>query len=217
MSKKLEDKQRRRQLQEQRDKERRKEARRRNMLTWGVVVVVAALVVGLIYLERQKESGPVGVAAEEAGCTAIQPVEEMPSASHVDEGTDVQYSTSPPTSGDHYAQPAQAGFFPPSTAEEESEERFVHNLEHGQIVIWYRPDAPSSVIDGIETYIDNTKTPIGVLGVPYPTLDDSTSLVLTAWGAHQSCADVSSEVINEFRSRFQGRGPEQVGIPTFTS
>ena len=46
-------------------------------------------------------------------------------------------------------------------------ERIVHNLEHGQIVIWYSPDAPTNVIDDIEGYFDNTDGAIALLVEPY--------------------------------------------------
>ena len=57
----------------------------------------------------------------------------MPTRRHISEGTTVEYNTVPPTSGDHYARWAECGF-------EEFElvdERIVHNLEHGNIVISY--------------------------------------------------------------------------------
>lgn len=214
MSKKLEQKQRRR-LEEERKKEAQKRAaRNRNLITLGIAVVVGALVVYLIFSETGSSGSngaSVGVAADEAGCTDIETHDAEVSRDHVDEGTKVDYDTSPPTGGNHYGNPANAGFYDSASALQP--EQAVHNLEHGQVVLWYSPDAPADEIDQIESYVDSAG--IGMVATPYDDIRTSYEFTLTAWRADQSCAKVSSEVIDAFRSRFQGRGPEQVGIPLF--
>ncbi|MPZ68127.1 MAG: DUF3105 domain-containing protein [Actinobacteria bacterium] len=216
MSKKLEEKQRRRQIQEERDAARRRAARKRNILTWGVVLVVMALVVLLIGMEKQRESGPVGVDDAAAGCNTIETPEDE-GATHVDDGTPVTYGTSPPTSGDHWIDPAPSGFNPPSSLGEMPTERIVHNMEHGQVVIWYAPDAPSDVVDDLEGYFDNTSGAGALLVEPYEGIETPYNFTITAWGATQSCEEVSEDILDAFRERFQGKGPENVGIPTFTA
>jgi hypothetical protein len=69
-----------------------------------------------------------------------QPVDEMPHL-HVPEGTTVTYNHNPPTSGCHYNlgfghAPLAPGVYPPSTAKT-TPEYWVHNLEHGYIVVSY--------------------------------------------------------------------------------
>jgi Protein of unknown function (DUF3105) len=218
VSRKLEEKQRRRVAEEQRRKEQRKEQRRRNLFTAGIIVVVATVVVALIVNERREQSGPVGVAQGEAGCGDIETFEPA-GRTHVQDGTDVQYETSPPTSGDHYDQPAEAAFYSPESAAQIPEERFVHNLEHGQIVIWYSPSAPEEVRSDLEAYIDQQPggQSLALLAVPYDEIEEPYSFTVAAWGASQSCEAVSDEVLDAFRERFQGRGPEQVGVPPFAS
>ncbi|MGH2753082.1 MAG: DUF3105 domain-containing protein [Actinomycetota bacterium] len=211
MSKKLEEKQQRRLAEERKRREQQRAARKRNFLTISIAVLVGALVVGLIIMDRESNDASTeqaGVAAGEAGCTDVQEIDEA-GRTHVEEGTDVQYETSPPTSGDHYGTPADAGFYPTSVPEE----TLVHNLEHGQIVIWYRPDAPQATIDAIETVVEDE--PIALLAAPYQDVPTGSELSFTAWGAMQSCADFSNAILSEFRAQFQGQGPEQVGIPTF--
>jgi hypothetical protein len=210
MSRKLEEKQRRRQAEEQRKQAQRRAARRRNLFTYGIVAVVAVVVVSLIVAERTRETGPVGVGSERADCAQVQtfPIEGR---QHVSDGTDIQYQSSPPTSGNHYEVPATSGFAEPSTLGQIPEERYVHNLEHGQIVIWYSTDAPDNVIDDLEAYIDGTTQPQAMLAVPYEGLDDSFGL--TAWGASRTCEAVSEDVIDSFRARFQGKAPEPLTPP----
>ncbi len=209
MSKKLEEKQRRRQIQEERDAAKKKAARRRNLLTWGVVVVVVAIVGTLIYLESSKEEG---TQATSEGCSSVETPGEMETATHVEDGTPVEYSTSPPTSGDHYSTPADAGFY---SAEDIPVERFVHNLEHGQIVFWYRPDASESVISALRSYVESDPQEIALLARPFDGISSEFSFTVTAWGASQSCAELNEDTLAGFRERFQGNGPEQVGVPGF--
>jgi hypothetical protein len=209
VSKKLEEKQQRRLAEERRKAEQKSAARKRNLITIGLAVLVGVLVVGLIITSKPGGlSGDVGVAEEEADCGPIE-THELLGRNHVDEGTPIQYNSNPPTSGDHYQNFADPGF----SREPIQRERLVHNLEHGQIVFWYRSEAPQATIDNIEAVVDSGG--IGLLGTPYDELEASAEFTMTAWGASQSCGDVSQEVVNAFRERFQGQGPEQVGIPTF--
>ncbi len=61
-----------------------------------------------------------------------QPIE---AGTHVAVGTRVEYPTRPPTSGSHWEMP-HAGWGVKDTAQDD--ERVVHNLEHGGIVISYK-------------------------------------------------------------------------------
>jgi hypothetical protein len=212
VSKKLEEKQQRRLAEERKRQEVQRAARKRNLLTGGIALLVGALVVFLIINDSSRNNGggsaASGVAAEEAGCGEVETHEEE-GANHVEDGTDVQYSTTPPTSGDHYASPGDAGF----QSDPVPEETVVHNMEHGQVVVWYSPEAPQQTIDAIESVTEDDG--VSVLAVPYTDIPSGSELVFTAWGASQACADFSNTVFCEFRNEFQGRGPEQVGIPTF--
>jgi hypothetical protein len=127
----------------------------------------------------------------------------------VEPGTEVDYGTTPPTSGHHYPTAADYGFYTSAVAPE----TLVHNLEHGQIVFWYRPDAPAAVLDQLEGLAEQER--LATVVAPYDEVPEGYNFTMTAWGALQSCERVSQEVVDRFRSRFQGRGPEQVGVPTF--
>jgi hypothetical protein len=211
VSKKLEEKQQRRLAEERKRQEAQRAARKRNLLTFGIALLVGALVVFLIINDRNandEAAVDAGVSAADAGCGSIETPEEGP-RNHVEDGTDVQYTTSPPTSGDHYATPADPGFYSDPVVEEQ----VVHNMEHGQVVVWYRTDAPQEAIDALESVVNDE--PLGLLAVPYDNVPSGSELVFTAWGASQSCADFSNAVLDEFREKFQGRGPENVGIPTY--
>jgi hypothetical protein len=217
VSKKLQEKQRRRLEQERRQQERRRAARRRNLVTVGIGVLVALLVVVLVIRDRQQETEATeeltGISAEEAGCGEVEEP-DTEGRTHVDVGTQVEYGTTPPTSGDHWPVdgnvpvPANTGFY--TTPLEE--EQLVHNLEHSHIVIWYRPDAPAEVTDALEVIVDQER--VATVAVPYEQVPPGFNFVLTAWGASQACELVSQEVVNDFRSAYQGQGPERL-VPPF--
>jgi hypothetical protein len=212
-SKKLEAKRARRLADERKAAEQRKAARRRSLITMGLALVVGAVVVFLIISQRvgPKKSNDVGgpTSAAAAGCTAIEthPIEGR---THVPEGTHVDYKTDPPTSGNHWPPGSQAG--PGFYATPVESERLVHNLEHGQIVIWYKPDAPQDVKDKLEQVTG--QDPVALIAVPYDYSGPG-EYALTAWGVTQECGQVSQTVIDDFRKAYQGQGPEKV-TPPFT-
>jgi hypothetical protein len=218
VSKKLQEKQARRLAEEQRKKEQQRAARRRNLVTIGIAAVVAIVVVALIAVEQTGDSQATGVARGEAGCGDIEETESA-GRNHVPDGSAVRYETSPPTSGNHWEVPAETDFYPPDSLGEVPTERFVHNLEHGQIVIWYSPDAPQSVIDDIENYItaQEGSQKLAILATPYSDEPEGYNFTVTAWTESQSCEEFSPDVVDAFREQFQGKGPEQVGVPAFTA
>jgi hypothetical protein len=215
VSKKLEAKQARRAAEERRRREQRRAAIRRNLVTGGIATVVVVLVAAAVIAEKTGSGQDLtGVPADEAGCSDIQS-SEVEGANHVEDGTNVEYETSPPTSGDHYQAPANPGFYPDPV----EDERLVHNFEHGQIVIWYRPNASQETIDQIEEIVDKQQgaQSVALLAVPYEDIESPYTYVLTAWTKSQSCSQVSEAAINEFRSKFQGKTQEapRIGVPPF--
>ena len=218
MSKKLQEKQRRRLAEEKRRAEMKRAQRRRNVITTVIALVVAAGVVWLVLSDTSggpdKEVGAVnpGMTAEEAGCGEVQEAPEL-EAKHIAPGDEHEdYNTNPPTSGAHFAQPLapiDTGFY--STPVEP--EKVLHNLEHGQIVIWYNPDAPDQTIDDIETLTE--QEPLATVAVPWDDIEAPSQFVLTAWQNLQECVQVAQDVVDDFRTEFQGKGPENVGVPTF--
>ena len=150
-------------------------------------------------------------ASPAAVCGSIENFEDAGNE-HVAEGTEVEdYNSDPPTSGPHYARPADPGFF--STAP--PAEQLVHNLEHGQIVIHFAPDAPEETITSLQELLRDD--PVSVLLVPNEDLGGTSEIILTAWTALQRCEGFSDADIDAFRAEFQGKGPENVGVPPFNS
>jgi hypothetical protein len=216
VSKKLEEKQLRRLEQERKRKQQRREALRRNIITIGVAVVVVVAVVFAIMSERQESDQPVGVAAAQAGCDQVEEVEAQ-EGEHIKEGTPhAPYSSDPPSSGPHFEIPADTGFYRSPL----EPERVVHNLEHGQIVIWYSESLDEEQKDQLEEIVDDER--LATVATPYSVGDSG--YVLTAWlageseegagtGVLQRCETVSQAAVNEFRADYQGRSPEPLTPP----
>ncbi|HEX2296524.1 MAG TPA: DUF3105 domain-containing protein [Actinomycetota bacterium] len=207
-SKKLLEKQQRRAAEEERRRAQQKAARKRNLVTLGIAVVVFGVVIALVMRESGGGDGSLAgaVATDEAGCGDVE--------EHEDEGQDhveatPEYGTNPPTSGPHLQTPASGGFFD----EPVDPGALVHNLEHGQIVFWYDPEAPEATIDAIEAVIDDD--PASLIAVPWEDIESPYNFAMTAWTHSQHCEQVSTEVVDAFREEFQGRGPEPVGIKTY--
>lgn len=206
MSKKLE--QNRRLAEERRAAEARKAAIKRNFLTIGSAVVVGAILVFAIVAQRESSEAPiqdnVGVAAAKAGCEDVQEFEEQ-EAAHI--GIDEEhepYNSSPPTSGPHYQVPAESTFF----TDEIPSEQVVHNLEHGNIVIWYQPDAPKETLDDIGAL--TAQEPAATVAVPYADLESPYTFALSGWGVLQKCEQVSQAIVDDFRRDYQGESPERL-------
>ena len=74
----------------------------------------------------------------------------MLTKNHLPESQTVEYNTVPGTSGDHWARWSECGFF----EEELPDERVVHNLEHGNIVVSYN-FTDSARIDELRDVFDD--------------------------------------------------------------
>ena len=125
---------------------------------------------------------------------------------HVPEGQNIEYSSTPPTSGRHWSSWAECGFYTQSLPDE----RLVHNLEHGNVVISYNLTNRSEVTklrDSLETIV--LFEDWGVAR-PYYKMEAG-RVVLAAWGRIHSMVGVVPEEIESFFTAFAGGfGPERI-------
>jgi hypothetical protein len=183
-------------------------------LVLGVVLVVASIAVGYAVLSGGGGDGTdaSGIEAEplpENGDQALlEDVERHPleGAQHVDAGTDVDYETTPPTSGRHYDATTAAGFYTGPQPEEE----LVHSLEHGAVVIYYDEDALSEETEQSlrEWASAHTGPWRSVIVVPNPYEEVDAPYVLTAWRHSLRMSEYDAEVVRAFLAEYLGRGPE---------
>jgi hypothetical protein len=154
-------------------------------------------------------------AAEAAGCVLRRETAEG-EAEHR-EG-DISYRDRPPHSGPHNPVPAEDGAY----SEAPPQEQLVHSLEHGRIVVQFRPDVSDEVKGGLKALFD--EDPVHVILVP----DQSGmkwAVAATAWtdpdaggpkpsyGRTLGCPEMNDRVydaLRAFRDSFRDRGPEYV-------
>ena len=144
MPKKLVSQDRKARIAEMQQQEKARENRVRIRIIAGAaaLLVVLGAVVAYAVIDAGKQRpdaliSAIGVPASEAACDPV--ITDKASGGHVEPATvpKVKYTTVPPSSGEHYDQPAVGDrkFF---TAEDRPKmEVLVHNLEHGYTVLWY--------------------------------------------------------------------------------
>lgn len=131
--------------------------------------------------------------------------EVMPTKNHVADGTIVAYNSIPATSGDHYFTPQRCGFY----ESEVPDERVVHNLEHGNIVISYNLPNPADVraLEDVYNGLGGWKDHFTVAR-SYPSIAPG-QVALTAWGVLDIMEGVDKDRIVRFYEHYVGRlGPE---------
>jgi hypothetical protein len=227
MSSRKEQKQALREERLKREQEAAAADRRKRLLGYGAagVLGVAALVAIVVVIvssgggddtgSKPDESGfPSGAipqqvlaeldpAAKAANCDLKRnlPIEGN---SHVT--SPVTYKTNPPTSGDHFPEPAEDGAYlkAPRT------EALVHSLEHGRIILWFKPNASKEVKGKLKALFD--EQPRHMILAPNET-NMPYEVAASAWGNLLGCKKVDDktwDALRAFRDELVDQGPEQV-------
>lgn len=159
-------------------------------------------------------------AAKAAGCVLSHPPIE--GRTHVT--TKVHYKTNPPTSGNHAPPGEQSRDGDYSGVASPGPEHYVHSLEHGRIIIQYRPGlAKRRVQQLVKLYAESSKTDSGVdsIGGGFTLLMANNTkmpyeVAATAWGQLLACRTFNDKVfdaIRAFRQRYVLKAPEKVTQP----
>ncbi len=195
-------------------------SRRRAAAIRGTALVSAFFACAPLPRGRPGSDGGAGGQLVDAGACPAATIATVAvtSANHVQVGTTVQYDSNPPAGGDHYPIWATWGVH----ADAVPAEYFVHNEEHGGVVLLY--DCPSGcpdVVAALTRIVDSQ--PIDplceaqgggvssrMLLVPDPSLD--VPVAAAAWGFTYEepapCVDPGS--IQAFIDAHYGNGPEQL-------
>lgn len=220
MSSRQEEKEQRKRERVERERAAQAAARRRRLARIaGGTALAAAVVVGVVVLAAagggadRVDDGAVEAAASTAGCV----YRTLPSEgnTHVpDARTAADYKTNPPTSGDHSPEPAPDGLY--VAGNEPAIANWVHTLEHGRVILQYKPGAAQETISVLQRLYDepvldreqrdhlllmrnNTR-------MPYET-------AAVAWRHYVGCKDArpaALAAIRTFRDAFVDKGPELI-------
>lgn len=141
------------------------------------------------------------------------------SAIHKTDCTPITYATNPPSGGNHWGKWVA---FKKYTVQV-PREMYVHNMEHGAVVLSYRCDdgCPDVVAALGQVFDEAAGDPLCVsLGgeakarlvlTPDPKLD--TPIAASAWGATYTATCLDPASLTEFVSANYGKGPEQLCNP----
>jgi hypothetical protein len=151
-----------------------------------------------------QETADLEEAADAASCKVQETKEE--GNEHVPPGSEVEYDANPPTSGDHFAVPADDGAY----TEAPETGAVVHALEHGRIFIQFDPAAPDSVKGDLKALYD--EDPYHMVIAPNDT-DMPYEVAATTWTRALVCQQMNEDVfdaIRAFRDEYRDEGPEFV-------
>lgn len=194
--------------------EHKRAERRRNIIAYGSAGLVALLILGAAIaptvIKRmndpaRKSLSSFGVSSSAAKCTDV-PISDK-RQDHVTT-TVKDYKNIPPASGPHFndataPETTSARFFGPSY--KAAPESFVHNLEHGYLVVWYAPDlgkADQELLKDLTTKLAKDRIARKVKTVPWDkargAFPAGKKVAVTAWGVQQTCGEISGEAIGKF-------------------
>lgn len=112
------------------------------------------------------------------------------------------YNSVPPTSGNHWPVWERCG----ARDEPVPNEKQVHNLEHGFVIIQYKTD-DKATIDQLKKVVEKLPGwPSYYILAPYPTMESP--IALTAWQVLQTLTTVDEKAIQDFAKAHRTQGPE---------
>jgi hypothetical protein len=160
-----------------------------------IVIVLAVLGIGYwLFTSSQKAQDP-----------ANQPGQafDIVGQTHIAEGANssMAYNSNPPTSGDHWPQPAACGSYDST----QPDEKLIHNLEHGGIWISYKPSIDDQSKTRLKDYASRFQNVI-----IEPREANDSNIALAAWGRLLKLESYDEGKILEFIDAYIDRGPELV-------
>jgi hypothetical protein len=193
---------------------------RRSQLIFVViaaVIVLAAAAVGIGFVVAGGDDDSVGAVGDGPGRCSLATFDAL-EARHVGElPEDYDYNSDPPTSGLHSPQTAIWNLYdqpvPPLN--------YVHNLEHGGVVVQYGSEVPDASVDELRTWYDDD--PRGLIVSPLPAETEegepalANKLVLSAWTHQLTCAAFDEDAFDDFVDDYrgpQGDAPEKFPLDT---
>lgn len=120
--------------------------------------------------------------------------------------TPIQYEMKIPTSGNHSPHDLKFGFY----KEKPPIEKLVHNLEHGDIIIYYNPNSKPDIIDKLNGLTQYKKAGSGILAVPYGDVVNNNEIVITAWTKTLELPTFDEQKMGAFIYKFINKGPEDI-------
>src|SRR5205807_6425780 len=193
---------------------------RRNLYVIGGILgaaAVAILIVALALNQAGKSANASRIPFQTVSGTIGTQIADEGTPSHIDPSTQWTYKFYPPTSGPHYSVAGSAPV-PWGTVDTLVEGQFVHNLEHGGIVILY--NCPSgndctTLKNQLQNYVQNLApaepqfAEVKLVMTPY-TRGMQKKIALVAWDYIEFLDSYDQAEITRFYENHVDKGPEQI-------
>lgn len=126
----------------------------------------------------------------------------------------VEYSTNPPTSGNHFLEPTDDAAF----GDAPQDEQLVHSLEHGRVIVWFKPSLPEEARANLKALYDSDTYQM----IFVPRRNMPYDVAASAWnvepepngtGRLLGCPRYNERVfdaLRAFRDEHRSNGPEPV-------
>jgi hypothetical protein len=219
MSSRQEEKEQRKQERLKREAEAASAAKRKRLVQLiGGVVVACAIIAGVVFaISRgggdEVDDSTLTTAAKNAGCV----YESYPNEGREHSAkklTAADFKTNPPTSGTHNPTPAGDGIYVPGN--EPAIENWVHTLEHGRILLQYKPGTAPNVVAQLTALFNEN---VADSGAAYHSVLMQNNTKMTAqvaavaWRHSLTCSEFTPKAIDamrQFRTALIDKGPEVV-------
>lgn len=132
--------------------------------------------------------------------------EEALESHHVSSSNNLEYDSLTPTSGNHINQDAPYGFYPKG----KELEILLHNLEYGDIVIYYNDNLEDEEKLHLKELSTLTSGGSGILVVYNPDIESE--IVATAWNKKMILDEFNESKISQFSFNHINQGPEKASI-----
>lgn len=184
-------------IKRQQIRERQRRQRITTSLIWGGIGAGLLAILGFIVWQGVRPA-------------AGKSVPIMTSSPHIATDADPgQYNSDPPTSGLHYADTLQAGFYETNDYQYPAG-YLVHNLEHGYVILWYNCDLLDEAgCAELKSQIHSVMDELGgfkMIAYPWNSID--VPVAMTSWGRLQRFETFDAEQAKAFYRANLNKAPE---------
>jgi len=174
-----------------------KQAPKNNLLIW-VVVILILTTAGYFVFNYFLKLASIPEIGES------YPIE---GASHVADGTKVEYHTNPPSSGAHYAKEADWGVY----ETELPDGRLVHSLEHGGVWISYKLSIPSAAKEKLRAIAKGYRSKV----ILAPRAANDKDIAVVSWGRVykfdlNADGGFDESAVIDYITKYKNTGPERI-------
>lgn len=154
-----------------------------------IILIVIGSIIGFWKWTKNTDKNLPGEIIPEMGRNHIKPGDQHE-----------PYNSNPPTSGPHFPQPANAGFYEQILPDE----TVIHNLEHGYVWISYKDDTDKDLMEKLKKLQKQYSWKTIVTFRP----QNDSKIALVAWGRLQKLDNYDEKAIIRFIKALRNRGPE---------